>query len=173
MKISEPVIDAWSRILAAVPSARLVLGEANQRRFNGRIDSKRLLFVPRAARREYLQQYQHIDIALDPWPYNGHTTTCDALWMGVPVVSLAGQTSVARGGVSILSAIGLTELLAGTIEEYVGIAAGLAQDRPRLAELRSSLRPRLRKSPLMDAPGFTRDVEALYRLMWHRWCQHA
>src|SRR5262249_7980706 len=135
MKISEPVIETWVKILAAVPSARLVLGEANRRRVKGRIDSQRLIFVPPAPRREYLQQYQPIDIALDRWPYNGHATTCDALWMGVPVVSLEGQTSVARGGVSILSALELTDLLAKTTDDYISIATRLAQNPGRLAGL--------------------------------------
>src|SRR5208337_4322502 len=101
---------------------------------------------------EYLRIYEHIDVALDPFPYGGGTTTCDALWMGVPVVSLAGETAVGRGGLSILSNIGLPELVARDPEEYVRIAAELARDLPRLSNLRATLRQRMQSSPLMNAP---------------------
>jgi predicted O-linked N-acetylglucosamine transferase (SPINDLY family) len=179
-KITEPVVETWAKILAAVPSSRLMLyatahvnpGEPIRQKFQQfGIDPVRLLIIPRLPRQEYLRQYQQIDIALDPWPYNGHTTTCDALWMGVPVVSLAGQTSVARGGVSILSAMELPELLADSTDAYVAIATALAHDRDRLAAIRSSLRARMRKSPLMDAVGFTQDVERIYHQLWWRWCE--
>jgi predicted O-linked N-acetylglucosamine transferase (SPINDLY family) len=119
---------------------------------------------------EYFGSYQRIDVALDPFPYGGGTTTCDALWMGVPVVSLAGQTAVGRGGVSILSNVGLPELIAQTPEHYVQVAAKLAQDLPRLSQLRATLRERMQASPLMNAPRFARNVEAAYRTMWRRWC---
>jgi predicted O-linked N-acetylglucosamine transferase (SPINDLY family) len=107
---------------------------------------------------------------LDTYPYNGHTTTCDALWMGVPVVSLAGQTAVGRGGLSILSTIGLPELVADSQELYVRLASDLAHDSGRLGELRSTLRQRMAQSPLMDAPRFARNIEAAYRQMWRTWC---
>ncbi len=119
---------------------------------------------------EYFDVYQRIDVALDPFPYGGGTTTCDALWMGVPVVSLAGQTAVGRGGLSILTNIGLPDLAARDPEQYVQVAAELAQDLPRLAGLRATLRERMRSSPLMDAPRFARNVEAAYREMWRQWC---
>jgi predicted O-linked N-acetylglucosamine transferase (SPINDLY family) len=90
--------------------------------------------------------------------------------MGVPVVSLAGQTAVGRGGSSILSNLGLTELIAGDVEQYVQIAADLVEDLPRLSQLRATLRARMQRSPLTDAPRFARHVEAAYRTMWHRWC---
>jgi predicted O-linked N-acetylglucosamine transferase (SPINDLY family) len=179
-KITEPVIETWAKILAAVPSSRLMLyatahanpGEPIRQKFQQLgIDPARLLIVPRVPRLQYLRQYQQIDIALDPWPYNGHTTTCDALWMGVPVVSLEGRTSVARGGVSILSATGLTELLADSTDAYIAVATKLAHDRDRFAALRSSLRARMRKSPLMDPVGFTHDVERIYHQLWWRWCE--
>ena len=123
--------------------------------------------------RRHLQFFNRVDVALDTFPYHGTTTTCEALWMGVPVVSLAGQTHVSRVGVSLLSCVGLTELIAQTPAQYVQIAAGLASDSPRLAELRRTLRPRLRASPLMDAPRFARNVEAAYRRMWCNWCAAA
>src|SRR5205823_1309837 len=106
-----------------------------------------------------------------PFPYGGGTTTCDALWMGVPVISLRGKTAVGRGGLSILSNLGLTDLVAHTPDEYIHIASALANDLHRLAELRAALRPRMQQSPLMDPPRFARDVEAAYREMWARWCR--
>jgi predicted O-linked N-acetylglucosamine transferase (SPINDLY family) len=106
---------------------------------------------------------------LDPFPYGGGTTTCDALWMGVPVISLAGPTSVSRSGLSILSNVGLADLAASDVEQYIRRAVELAHDLPRLAELRAGLRQRMRGSPLMDAPRFARDVEAAYRRLWVAW----
>jgi predicted O-linked N-acetylglucosamine transferase (SPINDLY family) len=118
-----------------------------------------------------MRTYGRIDIALDPFPWGGGITTCEALWMGVPVVSLVGRTAVGRGGASILANIGVPELVAQTPEQYVQIAAALARDLPRLAELRRTLRARMQASPLMDAPRFARNVEAAYRQMWRNWRQ--
>ena len=135
------------------------------------ISPERLAFADRLPMAEYFQLYHRIDVALDPFPYGGGTTTCDALWMGVPVVSLAGQTAVGRGGLSILSNVGLADLVAYDSEQYVRIAVELASDLPRLSELRATLRERMQGSPLMDAPRFARNVEAAYRAMWRRWCE--
>ena len=118
----------------------------------------------------YFQRYQSIDIALDTFPFGGGTTTCNALWMGVPVVSLAGRTAVGRAGLSILSNVGLPELVANTPEQYMRLAVRLANDLPRLKDLRSTLRARMQASPLMDAPRFARNIEAAYRQMWRNWC---
>ncbi len=137
------------------------------------VDPRRLKFMGKVPFYEYLKLYQQIDVGLDPFPCNGGTSTCDALWMGVPVVTLAGRTAVGRGGVSVLRNVGLPELIAETPERYLQIAAALAGDLPRLAELRRTLRERMRKSPLMDAPRFARNVEAAYRQMWRNWCQHS
>jgi predicted O-linked N-acetylglucosamine transferase (SPINDLY family) len=111
-----------------------------------------------------------VDIALDPFPYNGTTTTCDVLWMGIPVVSLTGETSVSRSGYALLKSVGLEELVAHDVEEYTAIATALARDPERLDELRSGLRSRLEASPLRDEAGCTRDIEAAYRYMWRQWC---
>lgn len=119
---------------------------------------------------EYARTYERIDIALDPFPWAGGITTCDALWMGVPVVTLAGRMAVGRGGVSILSNIGLTDFIAPDARRYLEIAVDLAADLPRLAELRGSMRARMLKSPLMDAPRFARNVEAAYRQIWRNHC---
>ena len=132
----------------------------------------RFSFVPgrRGIKDYFAQLYGQIDVALDPFPYGGGTTTCDALWMGVPVVTLAGRTAVGRAGVSILSNLGLPELIAQTPEQYLSSARDLAADLPRLAQLRRELRPRMRDSILMDAPRFAAEMEAAYRQMWVNWC---
>jgi predicted O-linked N-acetylglucosamine transferase (SPINDLY family) len=135
------------------------------------ISDNRIEIIGRQNRTDYLASYARIDIGLDPLPYNGHFTTCDALFSGVPVISFRGTTSVGRAGQSILATLGLDELLANTLEQFVRIAADLAGDHPRLLELRGSLRGRMRSSPLMDSVGYTRAVENAYRTMWRAWCQ--
>jgi predicted O-linked N-acetylglucosamine transferase (SPINDLY family) len=117
-----------------------------------------------------MSTYQKIDIALDPFPYNGGITTCDALWMGVPVVSLEGRTAVGRAGKSLLYTINLKDLVAQTPNQYLAIATKLAQDTNRLANLRATLRDKMKSSPLMDAPAFAKDVESVYRQIWRQWC---
>jgi predicted O-linked N-acetylglucosamine transferase (SPINDLY family) len=175
-KVSDEVLAVWSRVLAAVPGARLLLRTWAGRSAEDRIrdlltsqgiDPERLSFAGHTASRyEYLELYHALDIGLDPFPYNGVTTTCDALWMGVPVISLAGRMSVSRQGVRFLRAVGLNELLGETLEDYVRIATDLAGDRARLADLRSDLRERMSRSPLMDAVRLTGDLEAAYRGIW-------
>jgi protein O-GlcNAc transferase len=124
-----------------------------------------------ATRDSHLELYGEIDIALDTYPYQGTTTTCEALWMGVPVVTLAGTSHRSRVGVSILSNLGLAELIAGDPEQYVRLAVDLANDLPRLTEIRAGLRERMLRSPLTDAPRFARNVELAYRQMWRSWCE--
>jgi predicted O-linked N-acetylglucosamine transferase (SPINDLY family) len=177
-KITPDTLRAWGSLLAQVPGSELVIhapeGQHRQRA-SGMIavqgaDPARVRFVGQLPLESYFAQYHAIDIGLDPFPYTGGTTTCDALWMGVPVVSLAGSTAVSRGGFTILSNIGLTELVARDIEQYVRIAVDLARDLDRLAEIRSTLRARMSASPLMDARQFALDIETAYRTMWHTWC---
>jgi predicted O-linked N-acetylglucosamine transferase (SPINDLY family) len=173
-----PALDLWAEILQRVPRSRLIVHsprgkhlDALRERFGARgISPDRVDFPDRQPWAEYMRTYNGIDIALDPFPWGGGITTCDALWMGVPVVSLVGRTAVGRGGSSILSNIGLPELIAQTPQQYVEIAMGLAADLPRLTELRRTLRPRMQASPLMDAPRFARNIEAAYRQMWRNWC---
>jgi len=178
-KVNEAVLRLWVAILQAVEGSRLLLhcpAGTTQTRLRQWFEAQgiaghRLELIPRTATRaEYLELFQRIDIGLDPFPYNGGTTTCEALCMGVPVVSLAGRTAVSRLGLSVLTTAGLPELVAHSEEDYVRIAAELAGDLPRLAELRRTLRPRMQASPLMDAPRFARNIEAAYRTMWQRWC---
>src|SRR5262249_17855322 len=115
--------------------------------------------------------YHRIDVCLDPLPYNGHTTSLDAFWMGVPTLTMPGRTVVGRAGWSQMCNLGLKELAAETADAYVTLAAGLAGDLPRLGELRRTLRERMSQSPLMDSRRFARNVELAYREMWRRWCQ--
>src|ERR1051326_5412580 len=119
---------------------------------------------------EHLARYHQVDIALDTFPYNGTTTTCEALWMGVPVVTMSGQYHISRVGGSLLSAMGLSELIADDVEAYVRIAKELANDLPRLKELRNSMRDRMNRSALRDEKGFARVMEKRFREMWIRWC---
>jgi predicted O-linked N-acetylglucosamine transferase (SPINDLY family) len=134
------------------------------------IAAERIEMYGRRSHREYLALYQGMDIALDTLPYNGHTTNLDSLWMGVPVVTLVGRTVVGRGGSSQLTNLGLGELGARSPDEYVRLATELAGDFERLAALRTGLRERMLRSPLTDAVGFTRSVEAAFREMWKTWC---
>ena len=176
-KVTESTLDAWCRVLRAVPGSRMAIksrmmtGELQdlaKARFTSRgIEASRIVasdYVPDT--RSHLALYQGIDIALDAFPYNGTTTTCEASWMGVPVVTLLGNVHRARVGASINTVLGLSELIAPDIDEYVAIATTLAGDRPRLAALRGSLRARMAASPLCDAPRFARDFEALIRGLW-------
>ena len=184
-KLSEATIDAWARILAAVPDSRILfkstaspdsaLREVLQGRFARRgIPAARLSFAEfLPSRAEGLSAYRDVDISLDAFPFNGATTTCESLWMGVPVVTLAGTTHVGRVGVSVLTNAGLPELVAPDVDDYVRIAVELAGDIPRLGGLRGALRQRLRESRLMDAAAYARDLEDAYRTLWRRWCARA
>jgi predicted O-linked N-acetylglucosamine transferase (SPINDLY family) len=117
-----------------------------------------------------LELYNQIDIGLDTFPYNGHTTSLDSFWRGVPVITLVGQTVVGRAGLCQLHNLGLPDLIAHTPDQFVDISARLANDLPQLAHLRTTLRDKIKKSPLMDAPRFARNIEAAYRTIWQNWC---
>jgi predicted O-linked N-acetylglucosamine transferase (SPINDLY family) len=134
------------------------------------VDPQRVEFAAHVPIAEYFQLYHRIDIGLDPFPYTGGTTTCDALYMGVPVITLAGDRAVFRGGLSLLSNIQLGDLVATDPDQYIDIASTLAGDVERLSSLRSTLRDRMLHSPLMDAPRFARNMEKAYRTMWRAWC---
>jgi predicted O-linked N-acetylglucosamine transferase (SPINDLY family) len=177
-KVTQPTLAAWVRLLQVIPQSRLILhirqGAHREELFKffeqQGIARQRLVLMDWLNIADYFKNYSQVDIALDPFPHGGGTTTCDALWMGVPVVSLAGKTAVSRGSLSILSNLGLADLAAFDVDRYIQIAASLAADLPRMGELRSSLRLRMQKSPLMDESRFARHIEAAYREMWHRWC---
>lgn len=178
-KVNEPVLECWARALAEVPASRLLMlcpeGEC-QTRVMGMFDAhgvaaERIEFVTFKAWPDYVQLYQRIDISLDTFPCNGMTTTCHALWMGVPVITLQGATPFSRAGLSLLTVVGKREWVADSVECYVPIAAELAKDIPRLAAMRATLRERMRNSPLMDAPGFARNMEDAFGTMWRKWCE--
>ena len=177
-KVTPQTLKMWSALLRQVPHSRLIMhsGQGSHRQkakdiFAGEgVDPDRVSFVGSVTLEEYYRQYEQIDIALDPHPYPGGTTSLDALWMGVPVVTLAGESAHSRGGLSILSNIGLTDLVGRSPDDYIRIASTLATDLPRLSELRATLRQRLRDSALMDGAAFARDVEAAFRKMWKAWC---
>jgi protein O-GlcNAc transferase len=178
LKVNNNVLKLWAKVLMAVSHSRLMLlapmGQARQRvlevlQAQG-IENGRVEFVEFKPRTDYLKSYHRIDVGLDTLPYNGHTTSLDSFWMGVPVVTLMGKTVVGRAGWSQLCNLDLKELAAQTPEQFVEIALKLASDLPRLKELRSTLRQKMLASPLMDAPCFARNVEAAYREMWKKWC---
>ncbi len=180
-KVSTAAIDLWSEILKRTPRSRLLIHapfgkylETTREQFDRHgLAADRVEFVDRQTWEPYIRTYHRIDIGLDTFPYNGGITTCDTIWMGVPVITLSGQTPVGRGGQSILSNLGLGDLVASSPEQYVDLAMELAGDLSRLSELRRTLRERMRSSALMDAPRFTRNVEAAFRDAWRRWCARA
>lgn len=178
IKVNRQVLEVWARVLAAVPNSQLLLlaPEGWSREFvaevfaSAGVSLNRVEFVGQRDRHEYLALYNRIDVALDTFPYNGHTTSLDSFWMGVPVITLVGNTIVGRAGLCLAKNLDLNELVAHDSNQFVDIAARLAADLPRLGELRAGLRSRMEASPMMDAPGFTRALEGLYREAWQRWC---
>lgn len=175
-KVSPRFLGLVESILTDLPTARLVLlsshGSHRQVMLNTlpRHVADRIEFTPYLPRQDYLRLHQRIDIALDPVPVNGHTTSLDALWMGVPVVTLVGPTAMGRAGLSQLTNLGLPELIAHTDTDYIRVATSLASDPARLTHLRETLRTRLESSVLMNAPRFTAYLEATLRTLWQQWC---
>ena len=176
-KVNASMLELWARIMQELEQSRLVLHVSTQpsringleRFFSARgITPERLTLVGRQSIADYLQTYVACDIALDTWPCAGGTTTCDALWMGVPVVTLAGTGSYSRTGASLLANAGLPELVTDSPDTYVETAIALARDRSRLATLRGSLRETMRSSCLTDRRAFARDIEAAFEAMWER-----
>lgn len=178
-KLSPTVRRLWAEILTRLPDARMVLvgvpeGHARNRLLQefrtAGIAASRLTLVPIVPLDDYFRWFNAVDIALDTTPYSGGTTTCDTLWMGVPVVTVPGARSVSRSAASILSAVGLPEWIAATPDDYVRLAVEFARDGTAITQLRASLRQRMRGSPLMDEARFVRDLESAYRRMWRIWC---
>nr|MBA2707372.1 hypothetical protein [Gemmatimonadaceae bacterium] len=177
-KLNDRVLACWARILASVAGSRLLLhaGEGSHRTrvqemfaAHG-VSVERIEFVGKVPYGEYFAAYGRIDVGLDPFPYTGGTTTCDALWMGVPVVTLAGESAVQRGGVSLLTSANLHEWIASDENRYVDLATKAAGDLKAIEKLRGSMRDRLRASVLTDAATFAADVEEAYRFAWKQWC---
>ncbi|MFQ5471155.1 MAG: tetratricopeptide repeat protein, partial [Gammaproteobacteria bacterium] len=176
-KVNEQVIRVWSEILKAVPNSRLILkytsmADAGVKEHYWRlfeawgVERKRVELMPAlASRKAHLDLYNRVDIGLDPFPYNGTTTTCEALWMGVPVVVLAGNRHAGRVGVSLLSQAGLDEWIAEDEKTYIDLAVARAKEVEKLAKSRSGLRTQLQSSPLCDGKRLARQVEQAYREM--------
>jgi predicted O-linked N-acetylglucosamine transferase (SPINDLY family) len=182
-KITPDVIKLWSQILERIPRACLIiknksLADSMTRQYvlnqllqqNISVERIELLsYTPTF--KEHLEIYNRIDIGLDSFPYHGTTTTCEAMWMGVPVITLEGNPHASRVGVSLLSNVGLQELIALTTEEYIKIAVNLADDLKGLQSLRERLRDMMKHSPLCDAKRFTANLENCYRQIWEKWCK--
>jgi predicted O-linked N-acetylglucosamine transferase (SPINDLY family) len=181
-KVTPEVMALWAQTLKAVPDSRLLL------KANSLADPETKHYMMQLFEREgvsgerielrgwepsvwgHMETYNRIDIGLDTFPYNGTTTTCEALYMGVPVVTLAGDVYACRTGISLLTNIGLPELVGHTSEEYVRIAVQLAHDFERLRILKTELRDRILHSPIMDAARFVIHLEHQYRMIWKKWC---
>jgi protein O-GlcNAc transferase len=179
-KVNDQTLKRWAEILACIPDARLLLeiigidGEEFRRETEARLARlglplDRVILEPRKRSNQYVL-YNKIDIALDPFPFNGCTTTLDALWMGAPVIALAGEYYTSRMGVTVLNNAGLPELIAENETAYVDLAVQLATDISRLRTIRHNLRQRIGNSRTADYAAFARDIEAAYRGMWQAWC---
>ncbi|MSQ67322.1 MAG: tetratricopeptide repeat protein [Gammaproteobacteria bacterium] len=178
-KIGPRVVALWAAVLRALPNARLVMitvpaGDAQELLWQEfarlEIPRERVALHERLPRAAYVKLFSEVDIALDPFPCNGGTTTCDALWMGLPVVALQGDTFLSRASLSVLTAAGCAEFSARDERAYVERCVGLAADWDALSTLRHGLRARLSASALLNAPAFARDIELAYRHMWMAWC---
>ncbi len=178
-KLNDGVVDVWAALLRELPAAKLIFFRVPARAAEDRLArllGERGIGRDRFELRGYCELalyprgYHDVDIALDPFPYNGYTTSFDALAMGVPFVALVGEGPCARGSLSILANVGLADLATDTPERYVAVARTLASDLVRLRSLRAGMRQRLAESPLGDVGRFTRDLEDLYRTWWHDWC---
>lgn len=181
-KVSPEALDLWSELLRAVPGARLILkdkplSQQPQRErvmaeFTARgIEPERIDLIGHTSWADHMAAYGGVDIALDPFPHNGGTTTMESLWMGIPVVTLKGATSSGRATASILGAAGFADWIADTGDAYLAIAGGLASDMETLAETRRRLRGKLAASPVGHAPTYVAAIEEAYRAMWREWCE--
>jgi predicted O-linked N-acetylglucosamine transferase (SPINDLY family) len=183
-KTNDTLLQIWAAILARVPGSRLLLkahglrSEGVRRRIlkvlaaHGGIAPERVCFMGHEqSAADHLQRYHEVDLALDTFPYNGTTTTCEALWMGVPVLTLQGRCHAGMVGASLLSRVGLQQFVAKDQSEYADMAVAWAGKRDNLGELRSGLRERLLASPLMDAGRLARGLEAAYREAWRATCR--
>jgi predicted O-linked N-acetylglucosamine transferase (SPINDLY family) len=177
-KVNQGVVNLWSKILTAVPRAKLMLANMSEEAIEKRvvamfeqcgIGPERLILKPRMPLLDYLALHHQIDVALDPFPYTGGTTSVHSLWMGVPVITLAGQRTVSRVGASILSQLGVTDLIVHSEDEYLQLAIKMTQNLPALSQLRQSLRARM-ENPTGERVDVTHALEAAYRDVWNTWC---
>ncbi len=182
-KLSMEILQIWARMLQRIGDSRLLLktkalGDAGVRQrvlepfIQRGIDPKRIELAGHTeGLADHLSAYGRIDIALDSFPYHGTTTTCDALWMGVPVITLAGDRHVSRVGVSLLNAVGHPEWIASSADEYLELAASLAGDHTRLQNSRQTLRQEMSISPLTDGQSLAREIEGAFGAIWADWCR--
>ena len=175
-KITSGMISLWSNLLKNLPDAKLMFcpdtsKERIIRQFEDQaIHAGRLIFVKKKPMPEYLALHNKVDIMLDSFPYNGGTTSRHALWMGVPVLTLAGRMSVSRVGLSLMSHIGLQSFIAQNEVEYVKLAQRWSEDIKGLSTVRQTLRQKVQQAPFSNADLMTRALEAAYRQMWVKWC---
>jgi protein O-GlcNAc transferase len=178
-KLNSTVVEAWANVLAAIPGSRIrIFGivdnlhveRIRQQMALAGIAEGRIDIIGRIPIDSYFEAYREVDIALDTFPYNGATTTCDALIMGVPVASVSGERPISRGGLSLLSTLGLDDWVVDSPAKLVDMLQEQTRDPGRLAKLRSSLPQRMRNSALMDAELFSTNVEAIYRAAWRKFC---
>jgi predicted O-linked N-acetylglucosamine transferase (SPINDLY family) len=184
-KLGPESIALWAGVLAALPDSRLLvkargmnspgnIAIIGERLAGAGVSPERVTIMGRAqSRSEHLALYAGTDIALDTTPYSGGTTTAEALWMGVPVITLPGERMVGRMTASMLNSVGLDEFIARDADDFVRIAGELAQDAPRRSHLRRELRARVSASPLCDGPGLAREIGGAFRQMWRVWCGSA
>ena len=181
VKVNSNTREVWARLVAGVPGSRLLLHMKESRIREEVLDffashgvaKERVTIIGYQDGPNYIRTYNQMDIALDPFPFAGGTTTLDALWMGVPVITLAGERPVGRGGLSILSTLGRPEWVSQDTEEYIGVGKRLASQVEELAAIRRGMREEIRRSPLMDSERFTQEMEKHLRNIWKEWCQEA
>lgn len=180
-KITPEILALWAQILTRVPNSRLLIknrqltDQTLQQRLLAQfkahgIGSERIDMQGRTSKEDHMAAYGKVDIALDTYPYNGTTTTCDTLWMGIPVITRAGTSHVSRVGISLLTRVGLSHLIAAADQQYIDHAARLAADLNQLGELRRGLRDRFVRAGLTDGASFTRDFESVYTSLWNTAC---
>jgi protein O-GlcNAc transferase len=178
-KLTDNVLSAWAQIMHSLPGSRLTMVGIPMGRYRDAllskwremgIDSSRLSLYSHVKREQFLAIHHDVDVALDPFPYNGGTTTCETLWMGVPVLTLAGTSSLARAGVSLLSAAAMPDWIADSREDYIRLAVAKVSDPKALSMLRARMREHLLASTLMDGARFTLNFEAALRGAWREWC---
>jgi predicted O-linked N-acetylglucosamine transferase (SPINDLY family) len=181
-KLSTQTVALWSRLLRLLPEARLAMATVPQSEARRRIiaeferhgvDPARIAFEQTTGRRAFWDWLNRVDIALDSFPCNGGATTSETLWMGVPVVSRAGDAFLSRAGLSLLQITGRPEWIADSDEAFIDIATRLARDLPALAQERSRMRERLSGTRLLDARAFIQELESHYRAMWRAWCERS
>jgi len=180
IKISDAALEAWARILQAVPNSTILIQAEPGEHVDvmrsiftrASIDANRVRFSPKKNLLDYFRLYETLEVALDSFPYAGGTTTCDALWMGVPVITLAGKIAVHRGSVSILTNLGLEQLVTSSIDDYVAAAVELANNPRELTQLHENLRSLMESSFLMSPKAFTEDLEQALRSIWNQHVAH-